>query len=82
MIKVKQLRCSFCYKKNSQVRKLVAGPRVYICDECCAIATRMMSDEPPSAVPVVEPTLWEKFSRWLGSLTHYKHRATLIDPAK
>ena len=80
MIKLKQLRCSFCYKKESQVRKLVAGPRVYICDECCTIATRIMSDEPRSHVLVVEPTLWQKISRWLGSLMHYKHRVTFIDP--
>ena len=30
----KQLRCSFCGKPQSQVRRLVAGPGVYICDEC------------------------------------------------
>lgn len=27
-------RCSFCYKTQDQVRRLVAGPDVYICDEC------------------------------------------------
>ena len=30
----KQLRCSFCGKPQSQVKRLVAGPGVYICDEC------------------------------------------------
>ena len=29
-----QLKCSFCGKTQDQVRKLVAGPGVYICDEC------------------------------------------------
>ena len=29
-----QLKCSFCGKSQEQVRKLVAGPGVYICDEC------------------------------------------------
>ena len=29
-----QLKCSFCGKSQDQVRKLVAGPGVYICDEC------------------------------------------------
>ena len=29
-----QLKCSFCGKTQEQVRKLVAGPGVYICDEC------------------------------------------------
>jgi len=80
MIKLKQLRCSFCYKKESQVQKLVAGPHVYICNECCAIASRIMAGTPPSDSAVVEPTLWQKLRRWMGSLWHYKSRATLIDP--
>ena len=28
------LKCSFCGKSQKQVRKLIAGPGVYICDEC------------------------------------------------
>ncbi|MEE4640087.1 MAG: ClpX C4-type zinc finger protein, partial [Wenzhouxiangella sp.] len=28
------LKCSFCGKSQEQVRKLIAGPGVYICDEC------------------------------------------------
>ena len=80
MIKPKQLKCSFCYKKESQVRKLVAGPHVYICDQCCAIASHIMSNESPSAAPAVEPTLWQKFCRWLGSLLHYQNQATFVDP--
>jgi len=39
------LRCSFCNKTEEQVAKLVAGPRVYICEECVAIATRIMQDD-------------------------------------
>ena len=30
----KSVRCSFCGKSQENVRKLVAGPGVYICDEC------------------------------------------------
>ena len=41
----KQLRCSFCRKHDSEVQKLVAGPRVYICDECVTIAKRLMDKE-------------------------------------
>ena len=59
MFKLRQLRCSFCYKKGSQVRKLVAGPRVYICDECCTIASRIMS-EPSGEAPSSKPTVWQK----------------------
>ncbi|HYR43895.1 MAG TPA: ClpX C4-type zinc finger protein [Terriglobia bacterium] len=43
------LKCSFCRKTEQQVKKLVAGPRVYICDECVAIATRMMQSDSQNA---------------------------------
>ena len=33
----KQLRCSFCGKPQDQVKKLIAGPDVYICDECVGL---------------------------------------------
>ena len=36
--------CSFCGKTQAEVRKLVAGPAVYICDECVQIATQMLAD--------------------------------------
>ena len=48
MIKLRKLRCSFCRKNESAVAKLVAGPRVYICDECVAIASRMMEGGGPN----------------------------------
>ena len=34
-----QLLCSFCGKSQRQVKKLIAGPGVYICDECIDLAT-------------------------------------------
>ena len=41
------LRCSFCKKSGAEVAKLVAGPGVRICDECVAIASRLMDSPPP-----------------------------------
>ncbi len=41
----KQLRCSFCGKTQDQVRRLVAGPGVYICDECIALCNDIISEE-------------------------------------
>ena len=41
------LQCSFCKKSEEQVEKLVAGPEVYICNECVAIAARLMLDNSP-----------------------------------
>jgi ATP-dependent Clp protease ATP-binding subunit ClpX len=40
-----QLKCSFCGKAQEQVRKLVAGPGVYICDECIDLCTEIVEEE-------------------------------------
>lgn len=40
-----QLKCSFCGKTQDQVRKLVAGPGVYICDECIELCTEIVEEE-------------------------------------
>jgi ATP-dependent Clp protease ATP-binding subunit ClpX len=40
-----QLKCSFCGKTQEQVRKLVAGPGVYICDECIELCTEIVQEE-------------------------------------
>jgi ATP-dependent Clp protease ATP-binding subunit ClpX len=40
-----QLKCSFCGKVQDQVQKLVAGPGVYICDECIELCTEIIEEE-------------------------------------
>ncbi|HLS36600.1 MAG TPA: ATP-dependent protease ATP-binding subunit ClpX [Bacillota bacterium] len=40
-----QLKCSFCGKSQDQVRKLVAGPGVYICDECIELCNDIVEEE-------------------------------------
>lgn len=37
--------CSFCGKKQSQVRKLIAGHNVFICDECIALCNEMLDKD-------------------------------------
>jgi ClpX C4-type zinc finger len=54
MLRRRELRCSFCGKGEAEVHKLVAGPRVYICDVCVTAASRIMNDpsgghRPPAA---------------------------------
>ncbi|HPX51159.1 MAG TPA: ATP-dependent Clp protease ATP-binding subunit ClpX [Deltaproteobacteria bacterium] len=39
------LRCSFCGKSQEEVRKLIAGPDVYICDECIALCNEILAEE-------------------------------------
>ena len=41
-------RCSFCGKTQNQVRRLVAGPNVFICDECIDLCQEIISDDMPS----------------------------------
>jgi len=51
-----KLICSFCGKDQDQLRKLIAGPSVYICDECVDLCNDILEEEceheaPPSQVP-------------------------------
>ena len=41
----KQLRCSFCGKSQEQVKRLIAGPNVYICDECVELCQEIIKEE-------------------------------------
>ncbi|MDR2267980.1 MAG: ATP-dependent Clp protease ATP-binding subunit ClpX [Holosporaceae bacterium] len=42
------LRCSFCGKTQHEVRKLIVGPTVYICDECIELCAGIISDTQPN----------------------------------
>jgi ATP-dependent Clp protease ATP-binding subunit ClpX len=46
-----KLRCSFCGKSEDQVKKLVAGAKALICDECVAVAERIMKQAPDDPKP-------------------------------
>ena len=43
------LKCSFCGKSQKQVKKLIAGPGVYICDECIDLCNEIITNA--SGVP-------------------------------
>jgi ATP-dependent Clp protease ATP-binding subunit ClpX len=54
------LKCSFCGKSQEQVRKLIAGPGVYICDECVELCNEILDEElldpnGPSGHPPTKP---------------------------
>jgi ClpX C4-type zinc finger len=49
--------CSFCGKPNTQVAALVAGPGVYICDECVALCQQVIAAK-PAKVPRLAP--WQQ----------------------
>lgn len=56
-------RCSFCHKANTEIKKLVAGEGVFICDECVALCVEIISQEldeewpKPTGSPVAP---WER----------------------
>ena len=62
------LACSFCGKNAAEVSKLVAGPKVYICDACVATASRIMSDLGGETSPQPLPTRWQRFAGRLSQL--------------
>lgn len=39
------LRCSFCGKRSAEVEKLIAGPSVFICDQCVLVCVEIIADE-------------------------------------
>src|ERR1022692_1947132 len=43
--------CSFCGKRRREVRKLISGPRVFICDECVALCNDIIAKEEASERP-------------------------------
>ncbi len=52
-----ELRCSFCTKSQKDVRKLIAGPNVYICDECVDICLDILAEEREPEEGAVETQL-------------------------
>ena len=44
----KTLYCSFCGKSQHEVKKLIAGPSVFICDECIDLCNEIIRDELPA----------------------------------
>jgi ATP-dependent Clp protease ATP-binding subunit ClpX len=46
------LKCSFCGKGQKEVRKLIAGPMVYICDECVSLCNEIMAEDFDSSIDI------------------------------
>ena len=51
----KTLYCSFCGKSQHEVKKLIAGPSVFICDECIDLCNEIIRDEVPADAASTEP---------------------------
>lgn len=55
MFKGEKLRCSFCGKSQEHVQKLIAGPGVYICDECVNLCNEIIDEEEKDVIKSVKP---------------------------
>ena len=52
--KTKELFCSFCNKSQHEVKKLIAGPSVYICDECTKLCFDILDEKPSNGIQIDE----------------------------
>ena len=48
-----RLVCSFCGKSHTEVKKLIAGPQVYICNECVALCNDILAEDETRVTPQV-----------------------------
>ena len=80
----RSLRCSFCRRPEDEVAKLVAGPQVYICDRCVAIAAEMMNapvdpDQPSATLPrSMRSRVGALRRRWFGARRSSPHAAEVL----
>ncbi len=65
------LKCSFCGKSQKQVRKLIAGPSVYICDECIELCNEIIEEELGVSAASVEEMDLPKPKEIFGFLDEY-----------
>ncbi|CAB4609307.1 unannotated protein [freshwater metagenome] len=65
------LKCSFCGKSQKQVRKLIAGPGVYICDECIELCNEIIEEELGEVAKTVEDIDLPKPREIKGFLDEY-----------
>jgi hypothetical protein len=61
-----ELRCTFCAKDADHVRKLIAGPKVFICDECVEVCVDILKDEGRQHAPDAPPVS-SAASTWRGT---------------
>jgi ATP-dependent Clp protease ATP-binding subunit ClpX len=75
------LSCSFCGKSQKEVKKLIAGPTVYICDECIGLCNDIIAEEVEKDEPYTGSTPIPKPSDIKATLDEYvvgQHRAKKI----
>ena len=73
----KLLYCSFCGKSQHEVKKLIAGPSVFICDECIDLCNEIIRDELPAGDEQREAPLSAGTSSRMMSLHSSMHSSQM-----
>jgi hypothetical protein len=55
-----EVRCTFCQKPTTAVKKMVAGPGVFICDECVSLCVEIIGSEFSASPEMPERVRWEE----------------------
>ena len=72
----KHIRCSLCGRGTDEVKRLVAGPGVYICDACVGLCNEVLASATPPGQPGCDPSAPARGSRrprpvtWLRNIFH------------
>jgi hypothetical protein len=74
----KTLHCSFCGKSQHEVRKLIAGPNVFICDECSELCTDILRKEEPiwKVLSLLDPRKEGGSEDYLSALEYARREST------
>jgi ATP-dependent Clp protease ATP-binding subunit ClpX len=68
----RNLTCSFCNRTDQQVQRLIAGPKVFICDQCVAACNTILAEHPPGDATVTSATVQVKGPRsWWQHLVEW-----------
>jgi hypothetical protein len=62
--------CSFCFKPNTEVKRLVAGPAVYVCNECVDLCRKIISETPEGPVEGAHLMPWDHAETVQAALAH------------
>jgi hypothetical protein len=87
---VKTLACSFCGKSQHDVRRLVAGPAVFICDECVTVCVNTIRDfddihgevHCPSPSDPARRRILHRLRAWFGGSTRFEGDSHLVGVLK
>ena len=74
----KLTRCSFCGKTSEQVRRMVAGPNVQICNECILLCQEIISDDFTSGVSIASPMKLVNIG--FGNMVSSRRMLSIVSP--